>query len=167
MVVWGHSYPVSENNEGSSRSCKICKSWTAFHLCCHSVCDLSANSSMIVRGQVTEGPLIFHSHFLLVALLGSLTGELPCQFVNSSISVFCACTWGIGSIGSNQQFWLIWVPKRYSVNKKVPSRKVPIASSFSFTSPQGCALAVWQSLSIHFSSHSTGDLSQPWTITLS
>lgn len=40
-------------------------------------------------------------------------------------------------------------------------QKVPIASSFSFTSPQGWALAVWQSWSIHFSSYSMGDSSQP------
>lgn len=45
-------------------------------------------------------------------------------------------------------------------------QNVPIASSLSFTSPQGCALAVWQILNIHFSFYSTGDLSQPWTITL-
>lgn len=65
--MWGHLsyYPVWENNEGNSKSCKTCKSWAASHLCCHSVCALSANSTMISMGQVKEGALCFPLTFSL------------------------------------------------------------------------------------------------------
>lgn len=84
----GHfsSCPVWVSNGRNSKSCKNLQVLNNFP----SVLPQYLWSSLqtvpwLLGGRRRKGPSIFPSRFLLLALLVSLTGEWPCQFVDSLI----------------------------------------------------------------------------------
>lgn len=132
------------------------------HVCADTVSMIcTTNSTMITRGQEKERTLYFPLTFSSISIswifewgVAVPVCRLPYQCATALSSILQVQVVSHSAIlthlGAQEAFY----------EQEGAFQKVPIASSVSFTSPQGCALAVWQSLHIHFSSYSTGDLNQ-------